>query len=79
LPALDCAEVGVIVGAKGDAEGWNDDIDGDDDGTVAVREAQFQAQTDVCFLRLGHTGISYATETIDQALHYLRHGEFREP
>lgn len=78
LPALDCAEVGVIVGSKGDAEGWNDDIPGDDDGTVAVVEAQLPAQSDVCFLRLGHTGITYDSAAIDQALYFLRHGEFRQ-
>lgn len=77
LPRLDCAEIGVILGSKGDASGWNEDIPGDDDGTVAVSEAQLPEQTDLCTLPLGHTRISCAAEAIAQVLHYLSKGEFR--
>ena len=77
LARLTCQEIGVILGSKGDAGGWNEDIPGDDDGTVAVSEAQLPEQTDLCALPLGHTRISCSAEAIEQALHFLGKGEFR--
>lgn len=77
LAMLSCPEIGVILGSKGDQEGWNQDIPGDDDGTVGVSEAQLPEQTDLCALPLGHTAISYSAVAIEQALYFLGKGEFR--
>lgn len=57
---------GVVYGARGDGEGWNDDILGDDDGTVGLDEAQLPAARDRISLRLGHTRISYHDSSVRQ-------------
>ncbi|MHC4896469.1 MAG: lipase family alpha/beta hydrolase [Planctomycetota bacterium] len=70
-------DYGCIYGTKGEPEGWNDDIPGDDDGTVGADEAQLPGATDSHRLRLGHTRISFDDQTIEQVLHFLKHGTFR--
>ncbi len=77
LGAVPCARVATIVGSSGTAEGWNDDIPGDDDGTVAVAEAQLPDSTAHLELPYGHTRLSCAQRTIHGALRFLRHGLFR--
>ena len=77
LGRVPCERVGTIYGGAGDDEGWNDDIPGDDDGTVGVAEAQLPEQTDALRLELGHTRISFAEASIVQVLHFLKHGTFR--
>jgi len=77
LPAgLPC---GNIYGSSGDPEGWNDDVPGDDDGTVGAKEAQLPQGpgVDSCRLRLGHTRISFSDQTVLQVLHYLKAGSFK--
>jgi pimeloyl-ACP methyl ester carboxylesterase len=76
LGAVRCPRIGVILGARGDAEGWNDDIPGDDDGTVGVDEARLEEATDTIALRVGHTRIGFAAETVHQVLAFLRTGAF---
>lgn len=70
--------VGVIYGGKGDGKGWNDDIDGDDDGTVGVDEAQLPEAQARVRLRLGHTAIGMHPDSVRQVLHFLRHRRFAE-
>jgi len=78
LPQLACPEIGVILGARGDGEGWNEDIPGDDDGTVGKSEAQLPEQTDLCILPIGHTRLSCAAMMIEEALNFLTKGSFRD-
>lgn len=73
---LPCERVGVIYGGKGDDEGWNPDIPGDDDRTVGVSEAQLEGQSDSIRIEVGHTGISYKSAPIRQVLYFLRYGRF---
>jgi hypothetical protein len=47
--------IGVIYGGKGDDEGWDERIPGDDDGTVGVAEAALPEATATKRLRIGHT------------------------
>lgn len=68
--------VGTIVGGSGDAEGYNEDIPGDDDGTVAVAEAHLAGEDDSITLRLGHTRISFADQSIHQVLYFLKYRRF---
>lgn len=70
--------IGVVVGARGDGEGWNADIPGDDDGTVGAAEARLDAATDTVELAIGHTRISFAAATIRQILAFLRTGHFED-
>ncbi len=68
--------IGCIFGGAGDAEGWNDDIPGDDDGTVGTEEAQLPEQTDSIRLELGHTRIAISEATIECVLQFLKTGKF---
>lgn len=78
LQRLDC-DCGVIYGGLGDGVGSNDDIPGDDDGTVGVDEAQLPEAKDRIRLMLGHTGISFADESVRQVLEFLKHRRFAHP
>lgn len=79
LAPLHCEHIGVISGGKGDDSGWSDKIPGDDDGAVGADEARLPEQTDAIRLRLGHTRLGFAAQTIRQVLVFLRHGEFEDP
>ncbi|MCB9888544.1 MAG: alpha/beta fold hydrolase [Planctomycetes bacterium] len=75
---------GIVYGARGDGDGWNDDIPGDDDGTVGVSEAQLEGAVDVVCLPLGHTALSIDDSSVREVLCFLRYGRFastwrREP
>lgn len=72
-------EYGVIFGFKGDEDGWNDDVPGDDDGTVAVAETRLQGQTDAIGLHYGHTRLSFADRAMEQVLQFLKSGHFKQP
>lgn len=76
LGPVPCERIGVIAGARGDGEGWNGDVPGDDDGTVALSEALLTEATDTVVLELGHTRISLADPCIRQVLHFLARGRF---
>lgn len=76
LGRVPCASIGTIRGASGEPDGGNDDIPGDDDGTVGVDEAQLAEQTASVELRCGHTLLSCAEEPIRAVLRFLRHGDF---
>ena len=69
-------DVGVIYGGKGDDEGRNDDIIGDDVGTVGTEEAQLPEAKDAIRLPLGHTSLSYADQSLEQVLYFLKHRQF---
>jgi pimeloyl-ACP methyl ester carboxylesterase len=76
LAAPRCA-FGNVIGARGEPAGWNDDIAGDDDGTVGVAEAHLAGETDAVLLRVGHTRLSFADATIEQVLSFLLDRRFR--
>lgn len=69
-------DAGVIYGSRGDGKGHNDDIPGDDDGTVGIDEAQLPEAKDKIRLALGHTSLSFADASIRQVLHFLKHRRF---
>lgn len=64
---------GAIVGDLGEG---NQDIPGDDDGTVAVAESTLQGAADCVVLDTGHTAIASSPVAIRQALHFLRARRF---
>lgn len=76
LGPLPCDSVGCIYGGLGDDGGRNDDIPGDDDGTVATSEAQLHEQSDAIMLPYGHTMLSMVDATIAQVLSFLHDGAF---
>jgi triacylglycerol lipase len=71
--------IGTIVGAVGDGIGRNASIDGDDDGTVAAREAHCPGEADSVELPVGHTGMATDDRVIAQVLHFLLHRRFARP
>ena len=64
---------GVIVGNLG---AGNAAIPGDDDGTVAVGEAELAGAADSVTLPLGHTAIAASDATILQVLRFLKERHF---
>jgi pimeloyl-ACP methyl ester carboxylesterase len=72
LRRLEC-DSGVIYGGIGDGVGTNDDVPGDDDGTVGVDEAQLPEALDSIRLPLGHTWLVIDDRAIHQVLFFLRH------
>ncbi len=78
LPGLDAA-FGIIAGGRGDAEGYNPMIEGDDDGTVAVAETQLQGALDFMLVESLHSFIHNSPETIEAVLSFLANGCFSCP
>ena len=70
--------VGTIIGSAGDVEGFNEDIPGDDDGTVAVREAHLEGEDDSVTVPVGHTRLSFHDRSIRQVLYFLKHRVFAQ-
>ena len=69
-------DVGTIIGSGGEPEGYNEDIPGDDDGTVAVGEAHLSFEDDSVTLPMGHTRLSFDDRAILQVLHFLKNRSF---
>lgn len=75
LGELPC-DFGVLYGGFGDGVGTNDDVPGDDDGTVSVDEAQLPGAIDSIRLPLGHLWLTIDDTAIRQVLFFLRHRRF---
>ncbi len=71
-------EVGILYGGMADDEGRNDDVDGDDDHTVSVVEAQLPGAKDACRLPYNHTFLTFVEDSITQVLHFLKHRKFQQ-
>lgn len=76
-------DVGNVIGARGDGEGWNRSIPGDDDRTVAVGEARFPEDAldgirsvDELVVCRTHTRVAIAPEVLVAVLRFLRHRRF---
>lgn len=75
LPPLAVDRIGVLYGASGRESGWNDEIPGDDDGTVGVAEAQLPGATAVRRFELGHYRISLDADVLAAVRRFLRKGD----
>jgi hypothetical protein len=75
LPKPPC-EFGIIAGGKGDGEGFNPLLPGDDDGTVRVEETRLEGAADFILVRNVHTLILFDRKTAEQVVHFLRNGQF---
>ena len=76
LPAPSC-QFGIIAGGKGDGEGYNPLLPGDDDGTVRVAETRLDGAADFVLVQNTHTMLLFDRETADQVVHFLRYGRFK--
>ncbi len=70
-------EIGVIAGGRGDGEGYNPTLEGDDDGIVTVEETRLEGARDFLVVPAVHTFIAAAPETIAATLSFLDTGAFR--
>jgi hypothetical protein len=74
-------DVGVIAGTVPYGVGrLVTSFDGDNDGTVAVDETRIDGAKDHICMPVSHTSMLMSAEVVDQAVAFLRRGEFlREP
>ncbi len=78
LPGLD-APFGIIAGGRGDGEGFNPIIAGDDDGTLAVTETDLQGSLDFLLVDSLHSFVHTDAKTIEAVLTFLANGCFSCP
>ena len=69
--------VGVIAGGRGDGEGFNPLLSGDNDGIVTVAEARLEGAVDFLVVPAVHTLIAGDPETISATLAFIETGQFR--
>ena len=78
LPPPPC-EFAVIAGGKGDGEGWNPLLAGDDDGVISVDEARLDGASHFLVVKRLHTFIMVAPEVIAATGQFLTTGEMQSP
>ena len=69
-------QFGIIAGGKGDAEGYNPFIAGDDDRIIRVAETRLPGARDYRFVPLRHTSLAREKEPLAMTLQFLRAGHF---
>ncbi|MBN2308883.1 MAG: alpha/beta fold hydrolase [Candidatus Hydrogenedentes bacterium] len=69
-------EFGVLAGARGDGEGWNPLIPGDDDGVVELANTGLEGMADFVVVPALHTVIMNTPESVRQVVFFLEHGRF---
>jgi pimeloyl-ACP methyl ester carboxylesterase len=74
LPPPPC-EFAIIAGGKGDGEGWNPLLPGDDDGVISVDEARLDGASHFFVVKRLHTFIMVAPEVIAATGQFLTTGE----
>lgn len=67
----------VIAGGKGDSDGYNPLIPGDDDGLVAVSSALLEGAEDSLTLPVLHSLLPYNADVIDAVSNYIDRGSLR--
>lgn len=70
------SEFGILAGGKGDGEGWNPLIPGDDDLTVGVEEAKLAGASDFRVVEVTHRSMPSNRRVQELALAFLQNGRF---
>jgi triacylglycerol lipase len=68
--------IGTICGGRGDGEGFQARLPGDDDRMVGLEEAQLPEQTDTIQLFTMHNWLAISPPAVHQILHFLRTDRF---
>jgi pimeloyl-ACP methyl ester carboxylesterase len=71
-------EFAVIAGSKGDSNGFNPFIPGDDDGTVSVSNTRLPGATDFIAIRALHSFMMFDDDVIGSTMRFLKTGRLRE-
>ena len=69
---------GIVAGAKGNDNGYNPLIPGDDDGTVALASARLEGASDFISVEALHSFLPSNPKTVDSVARFLMTGAFRE-
>jgi pimeloyl-ACP methyl ester carboxylesterase len=78
LPIPNC-EFGIVAGGRGTESGFNPLLEGDNDGTVRVEETKLPGAADSTVVNSTHTLILFDPETVEQTIHFLKSGSFKNP
>lgn len=70
------AEIGIIAGGRGNKQGFNPILSGDDDGFVAVSETQLDGMDDFLLVNTTHGLIDDHPLTIAATIAFLNNGRF---
>ena len=70
-------ELGVIAGDRNMYPGLGRVLGSPNDGRVSVASTKVEGMTDFAVVHAGHALIMRHTAVADQAIHFLRHGRFR--
>ena len=70
------AEFGIIAGGRGNANGFNPLLPGDNDGLVTVAETALEGARDFLLVRTTHGLVDDHPQTIEATLSFLRDGTF---
>ncbi len=76
LPGPSCA-FGLVSGVRGNGEGWNPLIEGEDDGIVSLASTRLDGAEDSLEVSCVHALLMRQPRVIEATLSYLRTGRFR--
>ncbi|MEQ1571864.1 MAG: alpha/beta fold hydrolase [Myxococcota bacterium] len=69
---------GIVAGSRGDGQGYNPLLPGDDDMTVSVESTRLPGAEDFLEVRGIHTFVMVQPDVVEATVRYLRTGRFRE-
>jgi triacylglycerol lipase len=70
-------EFGIIAGGRGDDDGYNPILPGDDDGSVAVASTRLDGAKDFVLVNGQHTLLLTKDRTVDNVVSFLKNGRFQ--
>lgn len=70
-------EFGIIAAARGADAGYNIFIDGANDGYISLPRTYLQGASDYLVLSNMHFFIIFQRETLENVIHFLKHGTFK--
>jgi len=74
--ATPACEFGIIAGGKGNDNGYNPLLPGDDDGVITVATTRLAGASDFLLVPRGHTFIMDDEKVKECTLRFLKHGSF---
>ncbi len=69
-------EFGIIAGIGPDKEGWNPLLDGNDDGTLKLKNVKTKQATDIMTVQQQHSLLMYDDRVPSAVCHFLQNGSF---